>query len=193
MGMLPPPKCPRCKAELKLGASGKLDAWTCPNGHGVGFTISEAYERLQEDEIQGIWEAAKTASEGKHICPMCDRRMVEVTIGVDPDEAAGGEAGDQPDTSQVTLEVCREDQFIWFDPGELEQMPEDLPDPEPSAAELAKLEQIRKSYAKDLDELYADHGLLDRFATHVQRHHPGFVRFLDRVVYRGEADELDAA
>ena len=193
MSMLSPPTCPQCKAELKLGASGKLDAWTCPNGHGVGFTISEAYERLQEDEIHRIWEAAKTAQEGKRICPMCGRPMVQVTIGVDPDEAAEGEPGDQPDTLNVTLEVCIEDGFFWFDPGELDEMPEDNPDPEPSAEELAKLEQIRKAYAKDLDELYADHGLLDRFATSVQRHHPGFVRFLDRVVYRGAADELDAA
>lgn len=52
--MFAAPKCPQCGAELKLGASGRLDAWACPAGHGVGFTLSEAYERVQEDEISSL-------------------------------------------------------------------------------------------------------------------------------------------
>jgi Zn-finger nucleic acid-binding protein len=187
------PKCPQCGAELKLGASGKLDAWSCPAGHGVGFTLSEAYERVQEDEISRIWHGSETAAPGKYTCPMCEKQMVNVTIGVDADEFAEGDPGDTPDTKQLSLDVCRDDQFIWFDPGELDELPADLPDPQPSAADLDKIAQIRKTYDHELDEAYADHTLLGRFVDRVAKRHPGFVRFLDRVVYRGALDESDAA
>ena len=178
------PQCPRCGAELKLGASGRLDAWTCPAGHGVGLTLSEAYEQAQEDELSRLWEAAKTASAGKHACSMCDRPMANVTIDVDPDESPNA-AG----SLQVTLDVCRDDQFIWFDPGELDQLPEDLPDPQPSAAEVVEIDRITTVYERELDAAYEDDSLLGRFADRVSKRHPGFVKFLDRVVYRGALDE----
>ena len=44
-----------------------------------------------------------------------------------------------------------------------------------------------------MDEALVDDSPLGRFADHVSRRHPGFVKFLDRVVYRDAADELDAA
>jgi Zn-finger nucleic acid-binding protein len=190
--MLVPPKCPECRAELKLGASGRLDAWACPSGHGVGFTLSELHERAQEDELARLWEGAKTAAAGKHACPMCDRAMVTVTIGIDADESVDG-PDDTADTGRVTLEVCRDDQFIWFDPGELDELPEDLPEPKPSAAEAAQIDRITTSYERELAAAYEDDSLLGRFAGRVAKRHPGFVKFLDRVVYRDALDESDAA
>lgn len=50
----PAPICPKCGAELRLGASGRLQAWSCPAGHGVGFTVTAAYERLADDEIHAV-------------------------------------------------------------------------------------------------------------------------------------------
>jgi Zn-finger nucleic acid-binding protein len=110
--------------------------------------------------------------------------MANVTIDVDPDESpdAGG-------ALQVTLDVCRDDQFVWFDPGELDQLPEDLPDPQPSAAEVVQIDRITTAYERELDAAYADDSSLGRFADRVSKRHPGFVKFLDRVVYRGELDE----
>jgi Zn-finger nucleic acid-binding protein len=179
------PQCPQCRSELQLGASGRLDAWTCPKGHGVGLTLSEAHERAQEDELSQLWEGAKTAELGQHICPMCDRGMASVTIGIDADEGPGDPTG----PLQVTLDVCRDDQFIWFDPGELEEMPEDLPEPRPSPTEVAKLAEIRKTYDSELDAAWKDDSPLGRFADRVSKRHPGFVKFLDRVVYRDALDE----
>jgi len=187
------PQCPDCHAVLELGARGRLDVWACPAGHGVGFTLSEAHERAQEDELSELWHGAETASPGKHACPMCDRLMVNVTIGVDADESSEGEPGDAADRVHVSLDVCREDQFIWFDPGELEELPEDLPEPKPSAAEVDEIARIRKAYDRDLDAAYDDDSLLGRFADRVATRHPGFVQFLDRVVYRNELDETHAA
>lgn len=185
MCMYVSPQCPQCGSELVLGASGRLDAWTCPQGHGVGLTLSEAHERAQEDELSQLWERAKSAELGTHNCPMCDRGMASVTIAVDADEEAGDSAG----ALHVTLDVCRDDQFIWFDPGELDELPEDLPDPQPSAAEVAQLAKIRKAYDRELDAAWEDDSPLGRFADRVSQRHPGFVKFLDRVVYRGALDE----
>lgn len=191
--MLSPPRCPQCRAELELGVSGKVDAWTCPEGHGVGFTLSEAHERIQEDELAEVWSGSEAAALSPHTCAMCDRRLATVTIGVDDDETRSGQPGDAADASGVTLEVCREDQFIWFDPGELDELPEDLPEPEPSAAEQEQLAEIRKAYSEQLAKAYDDDSPLGRFADRVAARHPGFVKFLDRVVYRDALDESHAA
>ena len=179
------PQCPQCRSELQLGATGRLDAWTCPQGHGLGLTLSEAHERAQEDELSQLWEGAKSAELGQHICPMCDRGMTSVTIGFDADEESGQPFG----TQHVTLDVCRDDQFIWFDPGELDELPEDLPEPQPSAAEVAQLATIRKAYDRELDAAWKDDSPLGRFANRVSKRHPGFVKFLDRAVYRDALDE----
>ena len=192
MGMYVTPKCPQCRADLELGARGKLDAWACPAGHGAGFTLSEMHERAQEDELAQLWEGARAAAAGKHACPMCDRQMVTVTIGVDSDEAVEG-ASDTTDAGRVTLDVCRDDQFIWFDPGELDELPDDLPETTPSAAEVAQIDRITTVYERELAEAYEDDSLLGRFADRVAKRHPGFVKFLDRVVYRDALDESNAA
>ena len=179
------PTCPKCGAELKLGASGRLHAWSCPAGHGVGFTVTEAYERLADDEVHTIWQASEHGAPGSYACPMCTRQMVSVTVAV------GG-----PGSPQETLDVCREDEFIWFDAGELDEFPQHAPAPEASADEQRKIDEIRKTFDHDLDAALADEessGIFDRFANHVVREHPGFVHLLDHAVYRHELDDAHAA
>jgi Zn-finger nucleic acid-binding protein len=179
----PAPKCPQCGVELKLGPSGKLDAWSCPAGHGIGFTLSEAYERLEDDEIHAIWKASESAAPGTHVCPMCSQPMVGVTVAVGV-----------PGSPEETLDVCREDQFIWFDPGELDEFPQHRDAAPPSAAELAKIAQIRATFDHDLDEAQTEaenQGILNHFANHVVTAHPGFVGFLDHAVYRHQLDDMD--
>ena len=181
---LPAPKCPQCGAELKLGAGGRLAAWSCPTGHGIGFTLSEAYERLEDDEIHRIWQASERAAPGRHTCPMCSRPMVTVTVAV-------GGAG----SPQETLDVCREDELIWFDPGELDEFTQHTASAPPSADEQRKIDQIRATFDHDLDEAEQDEesrGIMNRFASHVVAAHPGFVHLLDHAVYRHELDDLDA-
>jgi len=182
---LPAPKCPQCGAELKLGASGKLDAWSCPAGHGIGFTLSAAYERLEDDEIHAIWTASAQAPSGVHACPMCSQPMASVTIAV------GG-----PGSPEETLDVCHEDEFIWFDPGELDEFPQHTAAAPPSAEEQRKIDQIRATFDHDLDEAIAaeeSDSVLDRFANHVVKSHPGLVHMLDHAVYGHELDDLEDA
>lgn len=69
-------------ADLKLGPSGKLDAWSCPAGHGIALTLSEAYERLEDDEIHAIWKDSETA-------PQIE--LIRKTFDHDLDEAQADE------------------------------------------------------------------------------------------------------
>jgi Zn-finger nucleic acid-binding protein len=181
---IPAPKCPQCGAELRLAASGRLDAWSCPAGHGVGLTVSEAYERLQDDEVHAIWQATRDAEAGSRTCPMCSQPMVAVTLAV------GG-----PGSPEETLDVCREDELIWFDAGELDEFPPHSDTPL-SADEQRKIEQIRATFDHELDEALAEEdseGTMNRFANHVVRKHPGFVHLLDHVVYGHELDDVEDA
>ncbi|MFN8016964.1 MAG: hypothetical protein U0P45_02445 [Acidimicrobiales bacterium] len=152
--MAPTANCPTCGAQLALTSTGALDAWVCPAGHGLAATLSELYERAQEDDIRALWQVARkaTAVEGARACPMCARPMVAISSPVDADEVPEGEDGDGPTAAEVPLDVCVADEVIWFDAGELEAMPADLPDAEPSAQELAALAQIRAQFAQAYGE-----------------------------------------
>jgi hypothetical protein len=75
----------------------------------------------------------------------------------------------------------------------LDLLPDDLPEPKPSPAEAAQIERITTAYERELVEAYEDDSHLGRFAARVSKRHPGFVKFLDRVVYRDALDESDAA
>jgi Zn-finger nucleic acid-binding protein len=179
------PTCPKCRAELQLSAGDKLHTWSCPNGHGLGFTISIAYDRLQDDEIHKIWHDSETAPPGTYDCPMCSRRMVAVTVAV----------GD-PGSPEETLDVCRSDEFMWFDAGELDEFPEHVDPPPPSAEELQKIEQIRETFDREYlagMEAGENRGVMNKFANHVVKHHPGLVNLLDHAVYGHKLDDLEGA
>ena len=172
------PTCPKCGAELKLGSSGRLDCWSCPRGDGLGFTLSEAYERIPDDDVSHIWHDSEHASPGKYACPMCGGQMVVVT------------------SHGVSLDVCRDDELLWFDAGELDPFPQHESEPPPSPDELARIAQIRAAFDHDLDEAAEaeeNQGALDRLAGRIARSHPGFTGFLDHAVYHDELDDLRRA
>ena len=78
--------------------------------------------------------------------------MVEVSIGVDTDEAADGEAGDGADIATVAVDVCRYDEVFWLDAGELDEFPQDIPTPPPSEQDLKNLEAVRQTIIAGFDE-----------------------------------------
>ena len=179
------PSCPDCGAELTLGASGNLNCWSCPAGHGLGFTMTAAYGRLQDDEIAAIWSAAASAPEASRKCPVCERAMVTVTVGVDADEDPAAAKG----SPELTLEVCREDEFYWLDPGELDELPVDVPNAAPSAEEQHNLAVVRQAFDAGIDQAEreaGERGILNRMAGTVARNHSGFAGLLDRAAYRGD-------
>jgi Zn-finger nucleic acid-binding protein len=167
------PTCPICGAELTRTVTGDLATWTCPAGHGAGLTVTEAYHHLQDDEIHRAWDAAKTAPAGPHKCPICARPMVVVTLSYGPDELADGAAGKAAPTGQETIDICTEDELIWLAPGELDGLPTDLPNPEPSAEELAQIDAIRQAFGQSLlDDAHQEDAatLTGRMTRHLSSH-----------------------
>ncbi len=130
------PACPTCRAELTRQTERTFDAWVCPEHHGLAFTLSEAYERLSDDEVHAIWRGANAddATRSTHGCPMCAATMVAV-----PCEG-------------ITLDVCAIDEVLWFDAGELEQLPPDTGDVAPSPGEQADIAAITDQFGDALDE-----------------------------------------
>jgi hypothetical protein len=107
--------------------------------------------------------------------------MARISLPYDEDEAADGEQGDGPELGTVELDVDVEQQFIWFDPGELDELPTDLPDAPPSPEEQARLAQVRDQFASDLGEALDardDGELSERVYRHVAAR-PGLHRTLD--------------
>ena len=178
----PTANCPTCSAPLALTADGELDTWVCAQGHGAGMTVTEAHGRLQEDEISQLWGKAHGAGPGPRACPLCGRPMAAVDVSVDPDEVPEGQPGDTADTGSAPLDVCVDCQLLWFDPGELEVFPEDLPEPDPTPEELAAEEKIRRTFGEGLVAAAHEregHQLTERLYRRIARNR-GFMRIIGR-------------
>ena len=68
-----------------------------------------------------------------------------------PTRAAEGEPGDGPDIGSVEIDVDVPNQFVWFDAGELEELPVDLPDAQPSPEELARITEIAAQFGAGIE------------------------------------------
>lgn len=177
------PHCPRCGAELELGSMGEVDHWSCPAVHGLAMTLSEAHGRLQNDEVARLWERARAAEPGPLPGPFGGVNMVRIVLPWDTDEAPEGAEDDTEDLGAVELDVDLDNQFIWFDMGELDELPEDLPDAPPSPQEEAALARITAEFSCSVDDALGardDGELTERIYTHLSRR-PGALRALDRV------------
>lgn len=177
------PNCPICSTELQLGSHGTLDHWSCPAGHGLAMTLTESYERLQEDEISLLWQTARQAPPGPLPSPFDGRPMVRFSFGYDDDEIPEGEPGDGPDLGTVEVDVDVANQFIWFDAGELDVLPHDLPNEPPSPEELAKVAEIRARFGAEIGDALAardDNEITERFYNRMARN-PAALRSLDRL------------
>lgn len=157
--------CPDCRSPLAAFQEGEFDAWECKAGHGLAMSLSEAHGRLQDDEVEAIWKAARSAPRSGLKSPLLGQPMAEIAVTVDDDEVVGN-AG--PGAREVKLQVAVDEQFLWFASKDFAAMPADLPNAGPSEAEIkaqaALAAQSREAIAKDLA---ARETALDRVATSV--------------------------
>jgi Zn-finger nucleic acid-binding protein len=178
------PTCPVCGEPLALGSRGDVDSWSCGRGHGLAMTLSEAHVALQDDEVALLWQLARSSREQGRPSPFAPHApMVRITLPYDDDEAAEGEPGDTEDLGSVELDVDLAQQFIWYDAGELDQLPADLANVAPSPEELARLEQVRAQFSQDLGralDARDDDELSERLYRHIAAR-PGLHRTLDKV------------
>ena len=179
------PSCPSCGGDLTLTHSGSLDTWVCPAGHGLAMTLTESDGRLQEDEISSLWQRARAAvpTGAGRPSPTTGTPMVSIEVPYDDDEAVDGAPGDGPDRGSVWLDVDVSDQVIWFDASELESLPEDLADPEPSPESIAALAKIRETFGTALVDAAAtrdDADVAERIYRRIATH-PGLTHALTEV------------
>lgn len=157
--------CPECRSPLAAFQEGEFDAWECKAGHGLAMSLSEAHARLQEDEVEAIWKAARSAPRSGQKSPLLGQPMAEIAVTVDDDEVAGNAGAG---AREVGLQVAVDEQFLWFASKDFSAMPGDLPDAAPSdadrKAQAALAEQSRAAIAKDLA---AREDSLDRLAMNV--------------------------
>lgn len=147
------------------------------------MTLSESHQRLQNDEVADLWKLARAAQPGPITSPFGRRQMARVSLPYDADEIPSGEAGNGPTLGTVELDIDLEEQFIWLDAGELDLLPLDLADAEPTPEELAALAQIRATFGSDLEsalESRDDHELTERIYQHLAKR-PTLLATLDSV------------
>lgn len=170
-GVTPTAKCPICQTDLRLVAEGDFNTWVCPDGHGLAATLTEAYVVAQEDDLKVLWQLARRGertTSGARQCPMCAEPMIPVTAPVDEDEVPEGEAGDTPETDLIPVDVCADDQVIWFDAGEVDRLPADLPDAQPTPQQQAALAKIRSQFGESYEAALESHqGKLDRLTERI--------------------------
>ncbi len=179
------PTCPSCGTALVLTHTGAVDTWVCPTGHGLAMTLSEAYGRIQDDEISQLWQKARAASPtgSARPSPTTGRPMVSVQVTFDGDEVPEGKTGDGSDDGSVWLDVDVDDEVIWFDAAELDRFPQDLPNPQPSQTELDEVEQIRRDFGQSIvedEEARESRALTERIYRHIAGH-PGLRHTLTEV------------
>src|SRR4051812_8216746 len=131
--------CPECNAALQQGYKDGLMTWECPAAHGVGINLVDAYQHLQIDELEAIWQGAHAAPKSKLLSPLSGKAMVEVTFLVDDDTSFGNQG---PDARDMTIEVDVENHFGWFSLEELGSMPGEGAERGPAAPGLVGLDQM---------------------------------------------------
>ncbi len=137
--------CPACKVLLERTHLDFGVVWVCPRCGGRAVTVSLLRRKVQRQFINSIWQKVRSDSESKprpdRLCPACRRPLRQLT--------------DYGISGPLELDACRSCQFIWFDPGEREQLPTDqdtlpaappLPDKALEIQTLEEIEKIRRQY-----------------------------------------------
>jgi len=128
--------------------------WSCAQCGGRAVAIPVIRSALGDDRVTALWSRAITAPDntGK-ACPICSRRMTDVTIGF----------GRQ----MLDLDVCKRCEFVWFDATEYESIPpappkpdesgrvddKDLPQAAREALALYKVQKIAEDARAEEDEM----------------------------------------
>ena len=164
-----------------------MDTWACPNLDGVGMTLSEAWGHLQDDEVKAIWSAARNGQPSLLKSPIRGTDMVRIELLVDSDEEEGNRGSG---AFQMELDVSIDEQFIWFDSGELERMPDDIPNPAMSREERNHIDEIAQQFGESIMANYhkrenesLDGKLLNFVAAHkrLKRVHEQLARMVESI------------
>ncbi|MBR59412.1 MAG: hypothetical protein CMH54_15535 [Myxococcales bacterium] len=116
--------CPRCNDVLARQKSAIGHYWSCKACNGRHASLATVRKISGLGTRKDLWEQVRNApANDKLNCPTCPRSMKEVTLAMD-----GGD---------LVLDICPSCQFVWFDPGEFEELPQARKE-EPPPAESAE-------------------------------------------------------
>lgn len=113
--------CPRCGKPLALEKHRHGGLWRCAECSGVAANLTVLRRHLEENVVRDFWRKAVDASAPSgNKCPSCSRPFREFVA--------------RHEDRSLCLDLCRQCQLMWFDPGELEAFPESTkPEPPPKA------------------------------------------------------------
>ena len=112
-------KCPRCGSELRENHGNGAVGYRCPSGCGSFMTLAALRSLGVPAQLTAeLWRNARIGNTiPGQVCPNCRRRMQLLKLG--------------DDDTCFDLDICTGCQSLWFDPGELERLPQSEPPPEP--------------------------------------------------------------
>ena len=132
--------CPRCRDRLVRTDTPHGVFFVCRGCQGRAVALSVVRRMAGRKPARTIWiEANQEGGPAGVGCPICNREMVEVALPLDHEDAY--------------LDVCIGCQFVWFDPKELEQLPEPAPTP---TDEESLPEEVREQIAVRKAKLVAE-------------------------------------
>ncbi|MHB9026466.1 MAG: TFIIB-type zinc ribbon-containing protein [Armatimonadota bacterium] len=133
--------CPSCRGLLSEGRDHYGMLWQCPTCGGLALAMAVLRKKLTSPTLTTVWRAAQEGqgTPGRP-CPLCDRRMIEVSSGI----------GEPP----VLVDVCSLCSYLWFDPAEFEKLPalpedpaiEKLPPPVRALLDIPKVDTKNRRY-----------------------------------------------
>ena len=114
--------CPRCGKPLEKSFYQGRVSFACPDGHGRGVALSVVRALCGHPGFaNSLWRrAAENPSVTGGDCPICHQPMTLVSLPLD--------------NGNLELDICCRCQEVWFDPKDLEALPE--PPPPPKEYEL---------------------------------------------------------
>ena len=114
-------KCPVCHIPMIVVEHEQIELDNCTDCAGVWFDAGELellLETMQVEEHTLSLDSVLTSPEApsaekKRKCPICGKKMKKATVGHKP---------------EVLIDVCPQDDGLWFDKGEVGQLITQLPD-----------------------------------------------------------------
>ena len=123
--------CPRCRRRLVRTKTSHGIFFACRGCQGRAVSLAVVRRMAGREPAKTLWREAVVGETEEGVgCPICQRATAEVRLRVDG--------------MRVPLDVCTGCHFVWFDPDEMEKLPEVPPSP---AEEEALPEEAREGLA----------------------------------------------
>jgi Zn-finger nucleic acid-binding protein len=114
---MPDMTCPTCRRALTVSHGTRETRgaiWVCGRCKGAAANLAVLRKRLKPGLVTDLWRTMLSqGAPAYRPCPVCHDAMSSFTAPLD--------------TAEITLDLCKKCQIIWFDGGELEAMPKAPP------------------------------------------------------------------